>query len=1213
MKTSQENRSNQLSHDGHSADDIGALKLELSLLRRAIASTVPEADYLELKKERDQLRIANADLQQRLAAAEAVEDRLTLSEELEKKNSRLAVLQAELERTRKAVSELSARVDSLEKERREADVTGLQEALKRATMDAEQARKALEALEAAHRPCERIIRQLQQRNDALEPAERAAWEASQRAQEFRRQLQVAQVEHEVQIRELNARLAAAESRAAAVRNAADRDGLVAREKLSAAHSQLLVAEQELEALRRLSQTAHNELASANSAQASIANQLNNAKVRIDQLEQALKQSESKIDDLEKARNERVRLNRQMRAQLEAKSEELAALQHSLAAVTSELNDALQVISQACVQELEHKLELEALVTELENHQGLIEAGKMIRSEALMRVVSFCTSLEHRRTQRMMQAQKLAAADNPSNENGGDASPHSQSAENLLHTPSSALQNYLFSLLDRATTTDDDKLARLLLEPLIPYYNRVKYVTETLRVSDERKKGITFVKEEDQANEADTSRHNAKSEAISLLTSGFSDKSSSRTAALTVKTDQETNLVSILTQGGEAAHEIATNLRSVWTSIGHEFQMLLVQRADVALRRFLQRWKRQTFAHRPTRIELDVSTAVAAVELITNWTHRLGEVSSAGAAQIVARILARRSRDLVRAFRPSLGVTFSQGPAPGLLVVSQVEQGSGADLAGLTPGDVVISINGVPLLTPEDARRITATLTPGKLVTVVRVEGGRAILSSSSDTMPASVLHETHAKRPVSSLDSPVLAATIAAISSSAQFNANTVNPLQHTRRIQAQLLGQQVAARAVETLNVVVGAHNCGTHFMQRVRLFANGHITMMDVKRYLIGHKAREHVLEQELLRAQGMNVGDTNTYDTLKSGNVSESPSSSSASSPVLSPTPESNGKLQQQRSVSDFEYGADPKSLQERREDEVFLFGEEAPRDYSKMVAAEQSRYRTEQCERAGLIAAWGRRRAQATSQAQLLDMTTAVETAGAVRLKQKEAQRMTLASVNSPSDTTDRASTESTDLKESVSSSTSLTMAAFPQPSVYNFSVSANADVYLGGSCDPTTWRRDIVIPVFERKLVSYYNPQRSDWSPDMVTIEAKAKEESSILLFVIDDKTRAIASMLEASEFIARGRTVILVIQPIVPGPDGTAKISDDILTEKEVKDLNRARIFLQDLALRHGVPIFTGENAILEAALEAVRRCGDLVDLSVGNERDVLYEKLSRV
>lgn len=31
------------------------------------------------------------------------------------------------------------------------------------------------------------------------------------------------------------------------------------------------------------------------------------------------------------------------------------------------------------------------------------------------------------------------------------------------------------------------------------------------------------------------------------------------------------------------------------------------------------------------------------------------------------------------------------------------------------------------------------------------------------------------------------------------------------------------------------------------------------------------------------------------------------------------------------------------------------------------------------------------------------------------------------------------------------------------------------VFLGGSCNPTTWRKDIAIPELEKRHISYFNP------------------------------------------------------------------------------------------------------------------------------------------
>ena len=73
------------------------------------------------------------------------------------------------------------------------------------------------------------------------------------------------------------------------------------------------------------------------------------------------------------------------------------------------------------------------------------------------------------------------------------------------------------------------------------------------------------------------------------------------------------------------------------------------------------------------------------------------------------------------------------------------------------------------------------------------------------------------------------------------------------------------------------------------------------------------------------------------------------------------------------------------------------------------------------------------------------------------------------------------------------------------------------VFLGGSCNPTTWRKNIAIPLLNRAGISYFNPQVDEWHDGLVAIEAKNKEEATVLLYVIDGQTRSLASMVEIAE------------------------------------------------------------------------------------------------
>ena len=108
------------------------------------------------------------------------------------------------------------------------------------------------------------------------------------------------------------------------------------------------------------------------------------------------------------------------------------------------------------------------------------------------------------------------------------------------------------------------------------------------------------------------------------------------------------------------------------------------------------------------------------------------------------------------------------------------------------------------------------------------------------------------------------------------------------------------------------------------------------------------------------------------------------------------------------------------------------------------------------------------------------------------------------------------------------------------------------------------------------------------TPDLVEIEAQEKEQAGCLLFVIDPQTRALASLVEASEYICRGRNVVLCVLDVVEGTSfGTFGRSIDA---DELKDLNRARNYLRDVALRHGVKVSSNVRNAITAVIESHQR-----------------------
>ncbi|KAL9705372.1 hypothetical protein quinque_008890 [Culex quinquefasciatus] len=231
-----------------------------------------------------------------------------------------------------------------------------------------------------------------------------------------------------------------------------------------------------------------------------------------------------------------------------------------------------------------------------------------------------------------------------------------------------------------------------------------------------------------------------------------------------------------------------------------------------------------------------------------------------------------------------------------------------------------------------------------------------------------------------------------------------------------------------------------------------------------------------------------------------------------------------------------------------------------------------------------------------------------------------------------------------------------------------------EVFLGGSCNPTTWRADIAIPTLNLLGISFYNPQVSEWTPDLLELEHRAKEKARVLFFpqqkilnetlladeymdlsrnqlllrqlmkrrglpVLDNIPLAleyIKNVLSggacrehpqnvATRLISVRRTCVSPIkgtnlqQPLIyltdssdwshrivpPSPNtshyigmgynivmcvqmmnNSCSIRGSQLSDSAVKDYNRGRAYLVDLAKRHGIPVFEEIDAAVKCAVE---------------------------
>lgn len=123
-----------------------------------------------------------------------------------------------------------------------------------------------------------------------------------------------------------------------------------------------------------------------------------------------------------------------------------------------------------------------------------------------------------------------------------------------------------------------------------------------------------------------------------------------------------------------------------------------------------------------------------------------------------------------------------------------------------------------------------------------------------------------------------------------------------------------------------------------------------------------------------------------------------------------------------------------------------------------------------------------------------------------------------------------------------------------------------DVFLGGSCGTTVWRRQSVIPFLKKRFISYYDPQRSVWSENMIYEESIAKENSSLFLFVIDPATVNATSFLEISYFAARKPPKLVVV--FLGKTEWAEKAHPD-----DLPDRNRTCQLLDRILIAHKVPM----------------------------------------
>jgi hypothetical protein len=151
-----------------------------------------------------------------------------------------------------------------------------------------------------------------------------------------------------------------------------------------------------------------------------------------------------------------------------------------------------------------------------------------------------------------------------------------------------------------------------------------------------------------------------------------------------------------------------------------------------------------------------------------------------------------------------------------------------------------------------------------------------------------------------------------------------------------------------------------------------------------------------------------------------------------------------------------------------------------------------------------------------------------------------------------------------------------------------------EVFLGGSCNPTTWRYEQAIPYFNSYSISYYNPQVANWTPDLVDVEHRAKELAPLLFFVIDHSTRSLAAIAEVCYLAARGRNIIVVLNRMPEEQNQTKFLQqkypiNENDNENDYKNACQARQTLRLLLQIMNIPVFDNVRLALECAVFVIK------------------------
>lgn len=112
-------------------------------------------------------------------------------------------------------------------------------------------------------------------------------------------------------------------------------------------------------------------------------------------------------------------------------------------------------------------------------------------------------------------------------------------------------------------------------------------------------------------------------------------------------------------------------------------------------------------------------------------------------------------------------------------------------------------------------------------------------------------------------------------------------------------------------------------------------------------------------------------------------------------------------------------------------------------------------------------------------------------------------------------------------------------------------------------------------------------QVDHWSQDLIEIEHAAKENTTILFYVIDSQTRNVVSDIETANFAGYHNNLVLVIHPqdAVTG----SIVAGEQISSKEAEDIREALTVLHEIASGQGILVFDNISMALSRVVQVVK------------------------